>query len=180
MNRKVSQVSKVSKANYSCGTCDTRDSFGFTLVELLVVISIIGVLTSLLLASYTTIQQQARNTQRKNDLKQYLTALENYASVNNSFYSSKTNVAGASASTGLCPTLSQFMAGCPEDPRKNDDPSYSYLYQSDGSGTGATALKWALWAKLEGGTNFWVVCSDGRTGEKAQSGFSVSGGVCPL
>lgn len=152
---------------------------GFTLIELLVVISIIGILTSLLFVSFTNIQQQARNAQRKNDLKQYQTALENYSLANNSAYPSKTDGAGASASTGLCPSLSGFMAGCPEDPRKNDDSSYSYLYQSDGTGAGATALKWALWAKLEGGTNFWVVCSDARTGEKA-SGFSVSGGACPL
>lgn len=193
MSRKVSkvgEVAKVSKANYSC---DTRDTFGFTLIkhsevsskgftliELLVVISIIGILTSLFLVSYANIQQKARNTQRKNDLKQYQTALENYSSVNNSLYPSKTDGAGASASTGLCPGLSVFIPGCPEDPRKNDDPSYSYLYQSDGSGAGAAALKWVLWARLEGETNFWVVCSDGRTGEKAQAGFSISGGVCPL
>lgn len=159
---------------------DRKPKTGFTLIELLVAISIIGILASLLFASFTTIQQQARNTQRKNDLKQYQTALENYASVNNSFYPSKTGISGVSVSQVLCTDISAFIASCPQDPRQSEDATFQYLYQSDGSGTGATALKWVLWAKLEGGVNFWVVCSDGRNAEKAQSGFSVSQGGCPL
>ncbi len=51
---------------------------GFTLIELLIVISIIGILTSLLTANYLSVQQRARDAQRKADLKQIQTALELY------------------------------------------------------------------------------------------------------
>lgn len=53
---------------------------GFTLVELLVVISIIGVLVSVALVSFRTSQARGRDAQRKSDLKQISSALELYFS----------------------------------------------------------------------------------------------------
>ena len=52
---------------------------GFTLIELLIVISIIGILVTIVSASFVTSQKQARDVQRKSDLKQYQNALENFA-----------------------------------------------------------------------------------------------------
>jgi len=49
---------------------------GFTLVELLVVISILGILASIALVSFTSSQMRGRDTQRKSDLKQISSALE--------------------------------------------------------------------------------------------------------
>jgi len=53
---------------------------GFTLVELLIVISIIGVLTTLLMANFIGVRQRARDAQRKSDLRQIQSALELYRS----------------------------------------------------------------------------------------------------
>lgn len=49
---------------------------GFTLVELLVVISIIGVLASIGLVSFRSAQFRSRDAQRKSDFKQLSNALE--------------------------------------------------------------------------------------------------------
>lgn len=49
---------------------------GFTLVELLIVMSIIGVLAAVGLGSFTTAQTRGRDSQRKSDLKQIAHALE--------------------------------------------------------------------------------------------------------
>lgn len=157
-----------------------RVQHGFTLIELLVVISIIGILAALSVASFATAQKQARDTQRKSDLKQYQNSLENYANKNNGLYSSRTTAGGA-ASPVLCTDLG--LTGCPEDPKNSSDPTFAYKFQSDGTNLGtATATKYVLWEKLESSTNYWILCSNGKVGTKTQAswGSGPSGGVCPL
>jgi len=44
-----------------------ENSKAFTLIEMLVVISLIGILAALALASYAGTQKQARDTNRKSD-----------------------------------------------------------------------------------------------------------------
>lgn len=156
---------------------------GFTLIELLAALSIIAIVTSLGIVSFIGSQQEARNAQRKNDIRQYQVAIENFATNNGSLFPSWTDITGGRASdrTKLCGSLTRYIANCPEDTKYASDPSFSYLYQSNGTGSGtATATSWVLWSKLERVSNFWVVCSNGRSGEKAREGFSVSGGTCPL
>lgn len=53
---------------------------GFTLVELLVVITILGILATIGLVAFASAQARGRDTQRKSDLKQIASALELYYS----------------------------------------------------------------------------------------------------
>lgn len=145
----------------------------FTLIELLVVIAIIGIIAALSFASFTTSQRQARDTQRKSDLRQYEGALESYANSNSSLYpvlSSATSL--TSPNNALCTLLG--LANCPVDP--NNTGAYQYTYQSDAAGT-----KYVLWTRLESSSNMWVACSTGKSGTIAYTlwtGLS-SPGVCP-
>lgn len=146
---------------------------GFTLIEMLVVISIIGILTTLALASFTGTQKQARDTARKSDIRQYQTSLENYATRNDGLYPSYTSA--TTLETTVCTKLS--MTNCPADP-KNESP-YLYRYRSDGTGSGnVNATRYHMWTALEGkpATTYWVICSDGKIGEYTGS----IGGTCPL
>ena len=147
---------------------------GFTLIELLVVISIIGILASLAVFSFTSSQKQAKDTQRKSDLRQYSTSLESFANLNSSLYPS--HIATSNAAETLCADL-VIGTSCPEDPKytSGDTTHAQYAYQSDGSGPPASdATKYVLWAKLENITDYFVICSNGKVGPKSQTGFSVA------
>ena len=123
----------------------------FTLVELLVVISIIGILATLTLASFTQAQKQARDTQRKSDIKQYQTLLESYANNNGGAYPIYTRQLIPDT---LCTTLG--LSSCIIDPKTTSPQVYYYRYASDGT-------EYVLIADLEGGT-YYYVCSSGRNG----------------
>lgn len=152
---------------------------GFTMIELLVVISIIGILASLAVVSFTSSQKQARDSARKSDIRQYSTSIEAYANKNNGLYPSRTTTVAAAGT--LCET-DLGMTGCSDDPKYLTDPTYlRYQYQSDGTGAGAAdATTYVLWADLENTPDYWVVCSNGKSGGVPASGFSVAGGVCPI
>lgn len=144
-------------------------SKGFSLIELLVVISIIGVLVSFGAARYQVSEKQARDTERKSDLNQYRIALENYSSANNSLYP----IAECGNISNLCSFenfAATYLSGqCIVDPRESDTLFYSYC--SDGE-------KYAIWTTLESG-GYYEVCSNGKSGRLSTAPDS-SGGNCSL
>lgn len=164
------------------------NSKGFTLVELLVVISIIAVLAALAFVSYTSAQRQSRDTRRKADLKQYANAMEVFASKNNSLYvytgSSAAPLGGTAGST-WCTTMG-LGTDCPTDPRNAVDSNMIYRIQTNGSGTAGTSVtasQWVIWAQLENvgsgaPARYFVICSNGKVGERAS--FSAGSGTCPI
>lgn len=58
---------------------------GFTLIEILIVIAIIGILSSVILASLSIARKKARDTKRLLDMKQIKLALELYLDSNNQY-----------------------------------------------------------------------------------------------
>lgn len=143
---------------------------GFTLVEILIVISIIGVLIVALISALNPIQQirKSRDSRKRNDLKQYQIALENYSVKNGGVFPPFASSA-VDPSSNLCGSgkaLEVFMSGCPSD------SGSTYKYRTPVGG-----VEYVLWAQLEATSNFWVVCSNGKIGERASAPGS---GVCPL
>lgn len=62
-----------------------KKSLAFTLVELLIVISIMGILTVVVSASFKTIQMKARDAKRKSDLDSVKKALNMYFTDNGQY-----------------------------------------------------------------------------------------------
>ena len=58
---------------------------GFTIVEIMVVVSVIGILAGIVTVAYPMYQRTARNNDRKNDLAQMASALKAYALQKNNF-----------------------------------------------------------------------------------------------
>ncbi len=64
---------------------DKKYSHGFTLIEFLVVIAIIGLLSSVVLSLLNTARMESRDARRINDLRQIKLALELYFDDNRSY-----------------------------------------------------------------------------------------------
>lgn len=58
---------------------------GFTIVELLIVIVVIGILAALVITTFTGIQQKARNTERETDIKALQGQVEAYYAQNGKY-----------------------------------------------------------------------------------------------
>ncbi len=145
---------------------------GFTLVELLIVMAILGVMITFVTITFSGSQKSARDANRKSDLSQYRTALEAFANQTDGLYPAHTSAVNADS---LCGASELNLAiVCPVDPKTGTAP-YSYRYISNGS-SGITATRYALFAYLERSANYWIMCSNGTTKGKTSAAVI---GDCP-
>lgn len=63
----------------------SRTESGFTIVELLIVVVVIGILAAITIVAYTNVQSRAYNAQVTGNVSQFNTALKAYAAENDSY-----------------------------------------------------------------------------------------------
>lgn len=140
-----------------------KQNYGFTLIEILVVLSIIGILAGLIMTGFGAARKAARDTQRKSNLAQYKSALESYSANNNGIYPINTYNGNSQAVTGIFnatgPIINEYLPSIINDP--TNTVTYTYQYRTD-----ATGSVYVLWSALESGGH-WELCSDGRAGNVA-------------
>lgn len=118
------KITKVDK-NFSFLEKPFMGKRGFTLVELLISISIIAILSVVLSISFSNAQKNGRDQRRISDLKAIQNAAEQYFLLNGSYPTSVKFTAGSSWTVGTQTVLERY----PIDPKNT--PTYVYLFYSN-------------------------------------------------
>ncbi len=145
---------------------------GFTIVELLIVIIVIGILVGLVITTFTGIQQKGRNTERQTDIKAIHGQLEAYFAQNGK-YPELTDLNTESWRSTNMKGLDKDALYDPRDTTKDTTPlestptvdrySYEVVYHpssgADSACSNADASttecnKYTLTAKQEGTTDY--------------------------
>lgn len=139
---------------------------GFTLVELLVVIAVIGILSSIGLVSLNGAREKARDVERKHNLALFRTALLGYYDNYNFEYPTTTTGApigsiddageeGNIFSTDLGDNLvvPEYLSSLPTTP--SSDTQFQYWYDANQDGS-----EYVLYFQLEAGDHEWYWLQD--------------------
>lgn len=138
---------------------------GFTLVELLVVISIIGILVSVVAVNSNIARRQSRDARRKADLQNVAGALELYRATYRE-YPDATPTGGRPAASTYA-DLKLALQGLTTDVPNDPSTGQGYYYFSDGS-------RFVLDARLENANEATTLTISNPT-NPSDSGFYQSG-----
>jgi general secretion pathway protein G len=120
---------------------------GFTLIEILVAATIIAVLVSIGLVSYSSVNRRSRDAKRKSDLEQVRSALEMYRA-DMGYYSDAGTGNWTNVSDLAVDIVDTYMPFLPSDPA--DNVVYRYL-ATNPSGTPTQYYGYCVSALLESG-----------------------------
>lgn len=131
---------------------------GFTIVELLIVIVVIGILAALVITTFTGIQQKARDTERTTDIKALHGQIEAYYATKG-FYPTRTNLNNSAWRTANMKGLDQEALKDPKGSLYELAPTvsptqYRYDVLNDANASceadETTCVKYTLEADIEG------------------------------
>ena len=127
---------------------------GFTIVELLIVIVVIGILAAITIVAYNGIQDRAKFSKIQTDLKSVQKLIELYKADNGSYPTTPSNgwLYSGTNSTGWVPGIVSTYSSTLPQVADVSGSSKTYMYKSDGTiymlmryyGGGVPAGEWAL------------------------------------
>ena len=117
-------------------------STGFTLVELMVAISIIGILSSIVYANFGEARKAARDDIRKTSLKELQLAIEFYKAQNDRYPAAGCGIsagsyaeASASCTDYISGLIPDYIPALPRDPNNENTTGLGFMYRTDAGGT---------------------------------------------
>ncbi|MFA6320603.1 MAG: type II secretion system protein [Candidatus Omnitrophota bacterium] len=121
---------------------------GFTIIEILIVIAVIGILAGLALPRFRGMQDEANIAKSNRELKTVQAALESYAMHNSGNYPANLSVLAAST------TVPRIISSVPSDPFAAAGTDYGYSLSSNGE-------YYVLWSAGVNGGGTASVSDDG-------------------
>lgn len=167
-------------------------SRGFTLIEMLIAVAIIGILSTITFAVFSTSREIARDNVRKTDLKNLQVAIELYKAQYGRYPDSCNGDSiwsGQDSASFPCPTpITSVIAGCngyvcglvpdfiaklPKDPDPGRPANAGYIYRTSGGTGSASQYKLMAYASVE-----WAFIKD-YDDDFARCPAPVPTGSCP-
>ncbi len=131
----------------------SREKKGFTLIEVLIVVAIIGILTAILVANYNDARKNSRDKIRKSDLKSLQLAIELYKAQYGQYPAQGCGTPGASwagpgshpawgatCDTYIAGLVPDFVPALPRDPNQELENGLGYLYMTNNTRTSYKVL----------------------------------------
>lgn len=135
------------KTNFFRGFTQRTIMAGFTLVEVMVTVSIIAILSAIVYSNFNDARKVARDDVRKSDLKELQLAVELYKSQNGRYPEAGCGIGTAWAGPGdttaswgtdcteyIDGLVPEFIAALPQDPNQEEDDNRGFYYKTDATG----------------------------------------------
>src|SRR3989338_2926826 len=108
----------------------SKNQIGYTLIEILITVSIIGILSSIVLGGLRITKEKARNTRRLADVNEIVNAIELYRQANEDTSHGEDGVEYINGDPYWIPELAPtYIPVVPSDPIDKDEYKYHYLRQ---------------------------------------------------
>jgi len=170
---------------------------GYTLIELLIVIAIIGILTAIGIVSFSSVQSQSRNSQRLSKITVISEALEKYYDKNGAYPScaeitAASNTVSSTTLNGLDPSVLTTPSGakgtnsftsCTTDPISD---TFAYILNSNGSYTlkykeeGVSSSVKSVASRRSSTDIMYTLTLTAGTGGTVSSGGSYAANTAPI
>ena len=115
------------------GSAGLRRSDGFTLIELLIVVAVIGILTAIGIAVYTSMQQSARIAKAQADVRAIATAASHYLAHTGAIAPALDTLT-VTVTNPMGQTGGPFLGAIPTPPLSGSPPWSAYTYIPDVAG----------------------------------------------
>jgi len=117
---------------------------GFTLVEIIIVVAVIGIISSIILISFFGVRERARDAKRKSEIGQLGRFLTLSCYLPDGGEGEYDLVPLAEELKSKYPQHSQYLSNIPRDPKTGTESESKYIYIVNADGT-----RCALYANLE-------------------------------